>query len=59
MYLFGTNTIKQYGSPQRKYCKRTTMGKDDYILKDVILVPTDRASRYDLTDGKWIKSNPT
>ena len=55
MYLFTTSKIIQYGSPQRKYCKRTTMGMDDYILKDVVLVPTDRATRYVLTDGKWIK----
>ena len=55
MYLFSTNAIKQYGRPQRKYCKRTTMGMDDYIQKDVILIPTDKASRYDLLDGKWHK----
>ena len=55
MYLFNTKTIKQYGSPQQKYCKRTTMGMDDYILKDVVLVPTDKASRYDMVDGKWQK----
>ena len=59
MYIFSTNTIKQYGRPQKKYCKRTTMGMDDYVLKDVILVPTDKATRYDLLDGKWHKSNPT
>ena len=35
------------------------MGMDDYVLKDVVLVPTDKATRYDLTEGKWIKSNPT
>ena len=55
MYLFSTNAIKQYGRPQRKYCKRTTMGMCDYVLKDVILIPTDKASRYDLLDGKWHK----
>ena len=27
----------------------------DYVLKDVILIPTDKASRYDLQDGKWQK----
>ena len=59
MYIFNIKAIKQYGSPQQKYCKRTTMGQDDYVLKDVVLVPTDKATRYDLTDGKWIKSNPT
>ena len=31
------------------------MGMDDYILKDVVLVPTDKATRYDQTDGKWHK----
>ena len=56
MYLFTTSKIIQYGSPQRKYCKRTTMGQDDYVLKDVVLVPTARATRYDLTDGKWRKA---
>ena len=55
MYLFSTNAIKQYGRPQRKYCKRTTMGMCDYVLKDVILIPTDKASRYHLQDGKWQK----
>lgn len=55
MYLFSTNAIKQYGRLQRKYCKRTTMGMCDYVLKDVILIPTDKASRYDLQDGKWQK----
>lgn len=59
MYLFDTKVIKQYGSPQRKYCKRTTMGMDDYILKDVLLVPTDRATRFYMKDGQWHKSNPT
>ena len=55
MYLFSTKAIKQYGIPQRKYCKRTTMGMDDYVLKDVILVPTDKATRFDLLNGKWHK----
>lgn len=59
MYLFSTSTIKKYGIRQQKYCKRTTMGMDDYILKDVVLVPTDKATRYVLLDGKWKKSNPT
>ena len=53
MYIFSTKAIKQYGIPQRKYCKRTTMGMDDYILKDVILVSTDKAARFDFLDGRW------
>lgn len=55
MYLFNTKTIKQYGSPQQKYCKRTTMGMDDYVLKDVILVPTDKATKYIIDNGKWVQ----
>lgn len=35
---------QQYGRLQGKYCKRTTMGMCDYVLKDVILIPTDKAS---------------
>ena len=31
------------------------MGMDDYILKDVLLVPTDRATRFYMKDGKWVK----
>lgn len=53
MYIYTTKAIKQYGKRENRYCKRTTMGQDDYILKDVVLVPTDKASRYDLVDGKW------
>ena len=59
MYIFSTTTIKRYGRNESRYCKRTTMGMNDYVLKDVILVPTDKATRYDLVDGKWLKSNPT
>lgn len=59
MYLFSITSIIKYGIKQLKYCKRTTMGMNDYVLKDVILVPTDKATRYDLLDGKWYKSNPT
>ena len=55
MYLFSTSIIKQYGSPQQKYCKRTTMGMDDYVLKDVILVPTDKATKYIIDNGKWVQ----
>ena len=55
MYIFNTDTITRYGISQKKYCKRTTMGMDDYVLKDVVLVPTDKASRYDLINGKWQK----
>jgi hypothetical protein len=32
------------------------MGMDDYVLKDVILVPTERSCRFDYIDGKWVKS---
>ena len=31
------------------------MGMDDYVLKDVILVPTDKATRFDFLNGKWHK----
>ena len=31
------------------------MGMDDYVLKDVILVPTDKATMFDLLNGKWHK----
>ena len=56
MYIFNTKAITKYGIRQQKYCKRTTMGMDDYVLKDVILVPTERSCRFDYIDGKWVKS---
>ena len=55
MYLFSTKAIKQYGIPQKKYCKRTTMGMNDYILKDVLLVPTNKATKYLIDNGKWVQ----
>jgi len=30
------------------------MGMDDYVLKDVILVPTDKATKYIIDNGKWV-----
>lgn len=59
LFIYPTSTINQYGKREFRYCKRTNMGMDDYILEGVVLVPTAKASRYDLLDGKWIKSNPT
>ena len=30
-----------------------------YVPKEVLYVPTDKASRFDFVDGKWKRSNPT
>ena len=55
MYIFQTSTIKKYGTRQWKWCKRTTAEDNGYCRKDVILVPTDKAIRFDLINGKWEK----
>ena len=59
MYLFDTKTIKQYGRRDITNCKNSTMAFTGYIPKEVLYVPTDKATRFDLIDGQWHKSNPT
>ncbi len=53
MYIFQMETIKSYGTVTQKYCKCTTVEDNGYRWKKVVLVPTDKAIRYDLLDGKW------
>lgn len=55
MYLFTPKIIKQFGVPEKKWCKVTTVFDRGYKLKDVLLVPTDKATRYDYIDGIWQK----
>lgn len=55
MYIFALSDILKYGKPEQKYCKRNTVLDNGYKLKDVLLLPTNRAIRMDLTDKGWIK----
>ena len=55
MYIYQMKAIKDYGTTTQKYCKCTTVEDNGYRWKDVVLVPTDKAIRYDLLDGKWHK----
>ena len=55
MYVFSTNTITKYGTTTQKYCKRHSVLNDGYRLKDVVLVPTNRATKFEQIDGKWQK----
>lgn len=55
MYVFQMGIIKKYGTNTQKYCKCTTVEDNGYRWKKVVLVPTDKAIRYDLLDGKWHK----
>lgn len=55
MYVFSTNTITKYGAITQKWCKRHTVLNDGYRQKDVILVPTEKATKFEQIDGKWQK----
>lgn len=55
MYIFTLGTIQQYGQKKTMWLKGTTVEDSGYRWKDVRLVPTDQASRYDLKEGRWVK----
>ena len=55
MYIFTLGAIQKYGRKTVLNCNRTTAvysGKKDKLVR---LVPTDKASRYDLKEGRWVK----
>lgn len=53
MYLFSASVIKKYGKPTSLYCPKTTAINKGYKYKDVLLVPTDKAIRFDYINNKW------
>ena len=55
MYVFTVSDILKYGIRQQKWCKRSTVLNNGYILKDVLLVPTNRATKFEQINGKWQK----
>lgn len=55
MYIFSIHTIIQYGKRCVMNCKGSTMAFRGYVPKDVVLVPTDKATRFDYIDGQWKK----
>ena len=59
MYIYTTEAIIKYGRRGTPNCKNSTVAFTGYVPKEVLYVPNDKASRYDLVNGKWIKCNPT
>lgn len=55
MYIFTLGTIQKYGRKTVLNCNRTTVVDTGKVDKQVRLVPTDKASRYDLKEGRWVK----
>lgn len=46
--LWDYNTIVKYGIPQTKRCKRHSAVASDYVDKQVIMLPKDKAVMYKL-----------
>lgn len=42
-YFYSTITIKKYAKKESKYCKRTSVIYTGRKMKDVLLIPTDKA----------------
>ena len=51
MYVFSTSTIIKYGPRCVMNCKDSTVAFTRYVPKEVLLVPTSKATRYNLKDG--------
>lgn len=54
-YFYSTTTIKKYAKKESKYCKRTSAIYTGKKMKDVLLIPTDKAQKFIRINGKWQK----
>lgn len=54
-YFYSTIAIKKYAKKDCKYCKRTTAIYTGRKMKDILLIPTDKAQKFIRINGKWQK----
>lgn len=59
MYIYTSKAIIKYCRRGTPNCKNSTVAFTKYVPKEVLYVPTDKATRYDFVNGKWQKINPT
>lgn len=58
-YWYTTNTIRNYGRIDYKYCPTTTAANNGNYSKKVILIPKCQAQRFIRINGEWKKYEVT
>lgn len=59
VYFYSTAAIKKYARQDSRYCKRTSAIYTGRKMKDVLLIPTDKAQKFIRINGKWQKYETT
>lgn len=54
-YFYSTIIIRKYAKKDNRYCKRTTAIYAGRKMKDVLLIPIDKAQKFIRINGKWQK----
>lgn len=54
-YFYSTIIIKKYAKKDSKYCNKTTAIYTGRKMKNVLLIPTDKAQKFIRINGKWQK----
>lgn len=56
VYWYSTYTISKYATTDSFYCNRTTAINTGKRMKDVLLIPRNRGTKFIKVNGKWSKS---
>lgn len=59
VYFYSTTTIRKYAKQDSRYCKRTSAIYTGRKMKDVLLIPRDKAQKFIRINGKWQKYETT
>ena len=54
--MYSTNTVRNFGTIDYKYCPTTTAADNGNYYKKVIMIPSNKAQRFTLVNGEWSKS---
>lgn len=54
-YFYSTTIIKKYAKQDSMYCKKTSAIFTGRKMKDVLLIPRDKAQKFIRINGKWQK----
>lgn len=54
-YWYSTNTVRNFGTIDYKYCPTTTAADNGSYYKKVIMIPSYKAQRFTLSNGRWKK----
>ena len=57
-YWYSTNTVRNFGTIDYKYCPTTTAADNGSYYKKVIMIPSNKAQRFTLVNGGWSKISP-